>query len=88
MQSDERHVPGEDDNESVMQAPLAVTESGDLIEHTEPVAEQTEEQPSSGETIETDDEEQADQIAGESDPEFADEKTEQQTSDETEEPKS
>jgi segregation and condensation protein B len=88
VQSDELHVPGEDDNESVMQAPLAVTESGDLIEHAEPVAEKTEEQLSSGETVESGDEELADKIAGESDPEIVDEETEQQTSDETEEPKS
>lgn len=83
VQSEELHVPGEDDQELVP-TPLAVAENGDLIEHAEAVVQHKEEINSSDEVIETGDEELADETQSD----VADEETqiEKQASDDAEEP--
>jgi segregation and condensation protein B len=87
VMSGELHVPGEDDGEAATEMPLAVAENGDLIEHAEPNEVSAEESDAIVEVAETGDEELADEIISEVEPEVADEQTEieQQASDDAEE---
>lgn len=87
VQSDELHVPGEE--EQTLEAPLAVTENGDLIEQAG-----ADEETSNEETVnqvEETEETSSDEMTEPGDEEIADENAEAQSeeqADDTEEPKS